>query len=170
MLMTAAQWKQRIENEYKAMCAYPINSIVSWKPTPGQTFPGCKSYDVTYNLVTMIKAGSGLRPTKQKTVVRITLPDDPSGSPTARIIDGEIPFHPNIYINGNFCIGDIWMKEPYLWKLVNNLGKVIAFDPAHTNPESPANSEAATSWKLKMTGLNKPYPCGTISFPHPVGY
>lgn len=34
MLMTAAQWNLRQENEYKAMCAFPINKLFSWKIAP----------------------------------------------------------------------------------------------------------------------------------------
>lgn len=61
-------------------------------------------------------------------------------------------------------------KEPILWKLVINIGKVLAFDPAHTNPNSPANGDAASDWKAKQSGIRKHYPCGNINFPHPAGY
>lgn len=96
-----------------------------------------------HNVKTMVKDGNKLKP-QEKTEVLITLSDNPGGAPTARIVGGSIPFHPNIYSNGNFCLGDMWAKEPILWKLVINIGKVLAFDPAHTNPNSPANGDAST--------------------------
>ena len=169
MLMTAAQWNLRQENEYKAMCAFPINKLFSWKVASGQSVPRCKAYRITYNVKTMVKDGGRLKP-QEKTEVIITLSDSPGGAPTARFVGGYVPFHPNIYSNGNFCLGDMWAKEPILWKLVINIGKVLAFDPSHTNPNSPANGDAASDWKTKQSGVRKYYPCGNINFPHPVGY
>lgn len=169
MLMSAANWSMRLENEYRAMCAFPINSLFSWKIAPGQTTPRVRAYVVTYNVKTMVREGNSLRP-QNRTEVLITLPDDPGSAPTARITGGSVPFHPNIWANGNFCMGNIWDNEPILWKLVINIGKVLAFDPAHTNPSSPANGDAARDWNTKQSGRSKPYPCGKINFPHPVGY
>lgn len=169
MLMSAAQWNLRLSNEYRAMCAFPISSLFSWKIAPGQSTPRVKAYIVTYNIKTMVKDSGRIKP-QNKTEVLITMSDSPGGAPTAKIIGGIIPFHPNIYSNGNFCLGDMWAKEPILWKLVINIGKVLAFDPTHTNPDSPANGEAASDWRAKQSGIRKPYPCGRIDFPHPVGY
>ncbi len=169
MLMTAAQWNLRLENEYKAMCAFPINTLFSWKIANGQSRPRVRAYHITYNVKTKVKTGDRLRD-QEKTEVLITMSDSPGGAPNARIVGGEIPYHPNIYSSGNFCLGDMWSKEPILWKLVINIGKVLAFDPAHTNPNSPANGEAATDWKRRQIGNKGPYPCGNINFPHPLGY
>lgn len=169
MLMSAAQWNLRLENEYKAMCAFPINSLFSWKISPGQKPPRVMEYRITYYVRTMVKDGGNMK-AQTRTEVLISLPDSPGSAPTARIVGGAIPFHPNIYSNGNFCLGDMWAKEPFLWKLVINIGKVLSFDPAHTNPNSPANGNAASDWKIKQSGLRKPYPTGRIDFPHPKGY
>lgn len=169
MLMTAAQWNMRLENEYKAMCAFPVNSLFSWKIADNQTTPRVKAYLVTYRVKTMVKVNGRLK-AQNETQVLITLPDSPSGTPTAKIVSGQIPYHPNIYTNGNFCIGNIWSTEPILWKFVINLGKVLAFDPAHTAPGDAANRDAAADWNRKQARPVKPYPCGSINFPHPVGY
>lgn len=169
MLVSAANWNMRLENEYRAMCAFPINTLFSWKIAPGQTAPRVRAYVVTYNVITMVKDGDRLK-SHNKTVVLITLPDSPDGAPTARIIGGSIPFHPNIYTSGYFCPGDIWDKEKILWKFVINIGRVLAFDPDITNPQSAANIEAAQDWNRMQSGVFKPYPCGRIDFPHPVGY
>lgn len=169
MIMSAAQWGLRLENEYGAMCAFPINRLFAWEVAPGQKTPRCRAYLITYHVRTMIKDDAELKP-QETTKVLITLPDDPSSAPTARIVGGRIPFHPNIYESGNICLGSIWKNEPRLWKLVVNIGKVLAFDPAHTNPDSPANKDAALDWKTRQAVKNKPYPCGNINFPHPMGY
>ncbi len=169
MLISAAQWHKRLENEYQAMHAFPFNTLFSWKPAPGQPVPRCTQYLITYNVKTLVKGTAGLTP-QMRTVVEITLPDDPSGKPGARIVSGDIPWHPNVWTNGDICLGDMWDKEPVLWKLVINIGKVLAFDPAHTNLNSPANAAAVESWKRMQTGIRKPYPCGNINFPHPAGY
>ncbi len=170
MLMTAAQQNYRLKHEYQAMCAFPINNLFTWKIAPGQTPPRIHSYLVTYHVYTMIKENGKSKKSLETIELLITLGDNPSGIPTVRIIRGKIPFHPNIYLNGSFCLGDLWLKEPFLWKLVINLGKVLAFDPAHTNPDSPANAEAAQDWKIKQSGIRKPYPCGDLNYPHPAGY
>ena len=92
MLMTAAQWNLRQENEYKAMCAFPINKLFSWKIAPGQSVPRCRAYRVTYNVKTMVKDGNKLKP-QEKTEVLITLSDNPGGAPTARIVGGLSLIH-----------------------------------------------------------------------------
>ena len=167
MLMTTAQWNIRLENEYKAMCAFPINSRFSWSVVPGQKPPRVKAYYVTYYVKTKVtKAGK----IQNRTKVLITLSETPGGAPTVRIIEGEYPFHPNVYENGGICLGNMWNKEPILWKLVINIGKLLAFDPEHTNPGSPANGAAAADWKEKQAKPHKPYPCDSVFFPHPVGY
>lgn len=169
MLMSAAQWNLRLENEYRAMCAFPINSLFSWKAAPGQSIPRVKSYIVTYNIKTMVKDGGRIKP-QNRTAVLITMSDSPGGAPTAKVIGGLVPFLPNIYTNGSFCLGDLWAKEPILWKLLINIGRVLAMDPERTNPGSPANGEAATAWNDKRSGLRKEHTYEKIKFPHPVGY
>jgi hypothetical protein len=170
MMMTAAQWHTRQENEYRAMCAFPINPLFSWKIAPGQRVPRCTQYLVTYNVKTMVLDGNKLKPQK-KTEVLITLSDSPGGTPTAKIVGGEVPFHPNIhYPGGKICLGNIWKNDPLLHKLVINIGRLLAFDPTITNPKDPANKVAADDWIAKQSSPRKPYPCGNTNFPHPVGY
>ncbi len=168
-MMTAAQWNMRIKNEYNTMCLFPICSLFSWKIAPGQNPPMVRSYLVTYRVKTIVKDGGRLKP-QERTVVRISLPDSPGSDPMAQIIEGHVPYHPNWYDNGRLCNGDMWEKDPILWKYVINIGRTLAFDPAVTNPDSPANGEAAANWKVKQKRTRKPYPCGRTDFPHPMGY
>lgn len=170
-MMTMAQWNQRIENQYRAMCAFPICDLFSWKIAPGQSVPRVKSYIITYRVKTMVMDGGRLR-SQERTVIRIDMPDTPNSAPTARVVEGKVPFHPNFYVDGRLCPGNMWVTDPILWKFVIKIGQVIAFDPQHTNPASPANREAAEDWNRKQTlaSFRKPYPCGRTDFPHPVGY
>lgn len=167
--MTSAQWKQRIANQYWAMCAFRTNDLFSWAIAPGQKAPHVTSYIVTYNVKTLVMVNDKLVP-QMRTVVQIDMPASEHDRPTARVIEGLTPFSPNIYVNGKVCVGNLEEKNFILWRFVVKLGKLIAFDPGVTNPDSPANGAAATDWKQKQSKLIKPYPCGRIDFPHPVGY
>jgi ubiquitin-protein ligase len=53
-------------------------------------------------------------------------------------------FHPNVYHDGDVCIGGFRPSET-LARFVLRLAKMIQFDPAYINEDSPANSEAS-SW------------------------
>lgn len=171
MLISYSTWKLRLDNEFQAMQNFPVSNLISWKIEPGQKPPTVKAYRITYHVKTMIRCNGTLRP-QLRTEVLITMPENPSDKPTARIVGGAIPYHPNIYPNGDFCIGDFWEKDPRLWHLVIRIGKVLAFSPDCTNPDSPANPAAAADWKQKMctSSRRKPYPCGRTDFPHPIGY
>lgn len=56
-------------------------------------------------------------------------------------------WNPNIYASGKWCFGD-WKVTENLELFVIRLIKVIALDPSIVNPNSPANSTAA-SWYTK---------------------
>ena len=171
MILTAAQRNIRLENEYKAMCAFPINSLFSWKVLPGQRPPRVESYLVTYNVRTKVLDG-GKERFQERTVVRIDYPADINTAPTVCIVEGKVPYLPNWWENGRMCPGDMWKNKPRLWEFVICIGKVLACDPAYTNPNSPANHAAANDWKRKQEKhlIQKLYPCGRTDFPHPIGY
>ena len=169
MLISASTWNLRLSHEFEAMQAFPVCDLFSWKIEPRQKPPAVKAYRVTYNVKTMIRSPDGTLCPQFRTEALITMPENPAGKPAARIVGGAIPFHPNVYPNGDVCIGDFWEKDPSLWHLVIRLGKVLAFSPDCTNPNSAANPAAAADWNQKMR-TSKPYPCGRVDFPHPVGY
>ncbi len=172
MLVSAFTWNLRLRHEFEAMQAFPICDLFSWKVESCQKPPVVKAYRVTYHVKTMICSSDGTLRPQFRTEVLITMPENPADKPTARIVGGAIPYHPNIYPNGDFCIGNFWEKDPSLWHLVIRLGKVLAFSPDCTNPNSPANPAAAADWNQKMctSSRRKPYPCGRTDFPHPIGY
>ena len=167
-ITTPAQWNLRIQHQYEEMCHFPINSLFSWKVDEGQNPPTVRSYLVTYRIKTMVMDHGRLKP-QFKTVVRIRLPESPDRDPTAHVVEGLVPYHPNWYDNGRLCNGDMWVKDPILWKYVLKIGHTLAFDPGFTNIHSPANSKANADWIAKMNRRIKPYPCGKTDFPHPIG-
>lgn len=169
MLMSAAQWNLRLEHEYEAMCHFPFNNLFSWKIAPGQRAPRVKAYIVTYYVKTAINEVGNIKP-QNKTEVLITLSDSPDAAPTVKIIGGKVPYLPNIFTSGKFCLGTMWAAEPHIWMLVINIGRILALDSVRTNPGSPANSNAALDWNNKTTQLYKFRPRNNINFPHPVGY
>ena len=170
MLITAAQWNMRLENEYKAMQAFPFNSLFSWKTAGGQNAPRVTAYVVTYSGKTVVAGDGGSEVRNQKTEVTITMPSSPGGSPAAAVTGGSIPFLPNVYKTGEICLGSMWYKDPILWKLVVNIGKLLAADPSVTDLNSPANEYARDDWIRRQRGGTRSYPCGNVDFPHPVGY
>lgn len=167
--MTSAQWKQHLANQYQAMCAFQENDLFGWRIAPGQQVPYVTSYIVTYTVKTMVMKGDCLMPQMQ-TVVRIDLPASERDCIRAQVIGGEVPFSPNIYSNGWISAGGYHGGLTALWTLVIIIGRIIAFDPAVTNPESPSNSAAARDWKQKQAAGQLPYPCGRVDFPSPAGY
>ncbi len=170
-MLTTSEMRLRLENEYHAMCAFPVNSLFTWRIAPGQTVPRVKSYIITYNIRTKVRDG-GRERFQEKTTVRIDYPEDINNAPIVNIIEGKVPFVPNWWENGRLCPGNMWEKDKRLWMFVIKVGKVLAMDPAYTNPDSPANHIAASDWKDKERKhlINKLYPCGRTDFPHPAGY
>lgn len=169
-MMSASQWHMRIENQYHAMCAFPFNRHFSWRVAEGQRTPRVMAYKVTYYVKTPVMVNGTLQE-QEKTEVLITMSDSPGGAPAAKIISGKIPYLPNLYTSGNFCLGNIWAGEPILWKLVINIGRLLTLDAGKTNPRSPANSSAARDWDDRTSALYKLRTTqNKVHFPNPVGY
>lgn len=167
-MITASARKSRLKAEYEAMCALPFNSLFTWKLGPGQRAPYVTQYIITYNNPTMVQGPRGAIKTQAKTTVQIDINSDcfPTGAPTARIIEGQVPFHPNWYTSGNVCNGNIWHTNMWIWEYAIKIGRVLAFDPVVTNPGSPANGNAVPYWNSHV----RSFPCGRTNFPHPKGY
>lgn len=167
-MITAASRKSRAIAEYDAMCSIPINPLFAWKPAPGQKPPYVTSYIVTYNNKTLVKASSGSIVPQLKTTVQIDINPDtfPIGAPTARVVAGTVPYHPNWWENGYVCNGNIWHTDMWLWQYIIKIGRVLAFDPAVTNTGSPANPASVSYWNAHI----RDFPCGRINYAHPKGF
>lgn len=69
-------------------------------------------------------------------------PADYPHSPPKVMFTGQIPFHPNVYSNGNICLDLLqhnWSSAYTVSSIITAL-QTLLVDP---NPVSPANNEAA---------------------------
>lgn len=164
MYFSTELWHKRLESEYKAMCCFPVNRLFSWRVEPGQRPPRVRTYRVTYHVKTLVKHGTRMVP-QYKTEVLITLPDSPSLRPTARIVGGEPPWHPNVYVDARICIGRFW-DEPHVWRLVLKIGKLLAFDPETADVTSAANPAALADFTANVALCRGSQP----DFPTPIEY
>lgn len=57
-------------------------------------------------------------------------------------------FHPNVFANGVVCLGERWLPSEGMDLFVRRVLRLLCYEPAHVNPRSAANAEAAT-WYLK---------------------
>ena len=165
-VLTAPTRKERLANEYRALCKVPINGIYRWELTPGQSAPEVSSYTVTYTNPYPVRAGRGIA-IRPGITVRFDLgPNYPNECPAAQIVKGETPFLPNVYPSGNFCFGDLYKSTYFLWQWFNVVGRILAGDPLYTHPGSPANGDAAQYY----TANRSKFPVGRIDFPRPKGF
>ena len=165
-MITEKQKRERIRNEYKAMCALPYSPIMSWALAPGCTRENPNAYLVTFHNPTIVKPGS-FEKKQDVTTVRINLPDDfPNSAPSVIVVDGDIPWHPNWWRDGRMCVGNIWSVGMWLYKFISKVGRVLAFDKGVTNVNSPANHDAIKYWE----DHKNTFPVGRLDFPHPRGY
>ena len=134
------QYQLRLKNEYEAIRLLPRNDIYTIVPTAGQRTPYVTSYDVTFNIPTIVN-GNGRR--QERTSVRVILPENfPVSEPHAFVIAGSIPFHVNWYTAGGLCNGNFWNPSRWLWEYINFIGEVLQFKPSRINVNSPANRDA----------------------------
>lgn len=104
----------------------PVNQIVvrvGYRTAGSKAYPGVSlaSFDITISL-----DGSY-----------------PFVAPRARV--SPLVFHPNVWENGNVCMGGAWSSTEFLDLFLLRIVRTLTFDPALTNIASPANREAA-SW------------------------
>jgi ubiquitin-protein ligase len=71
-------------------------------------------------------------------------------------------FHPNIFAGGKVCIGGYRPSES-LARFVLRLAKMIQFDPAYINEDSPANSDA----KIWYVNNRRLFPVDRSRLPDP---
>lgn len=164
--LSSAMTKTRLANEYNKLCKVPFNSLYRWSVAPGQTAPEVRSYLVTYTNPCPVKTVLGVVNQDQITVRFDLGPNYPNDCPAATIVEGETPFLPNVYPSGNFCFGDLYKSNYFLWQWFNVVGRVLAGDPLYTNPGSPANDDARTYY----LNHRRKFPVGRIDFPRPKGF
>lgn len=119
-----------------------------------------------YRLTLRVKSIVGPGPTyRSEHEVQIDLGAGyPDSQPQVTMITKPPPFHPNWFPDGRWCSGD-WDLEEGLRDHVIRLIRTLRFEPGYTNPESPANVDAA-DWYVRNreSGL---FPCDRTPLPIP---
>jgi len=72
-------------------------------------------------------------------------------------------YHPNVYVSGLLCIGNDWRITEYLDLLVKRVIRIMCFDPQYTDPDSPANSAAASWYKQSLRSNPRLFPTMDLS-------
>jgi ubiquitin-protein ligase len=72
-------------------------------------------------------------------------------------------FHPNVYSNGVVCLGPIWRPTEFLDLLVKRLVQIMIFDPLLTNPNSPANIDAANWYRNVIRTRSNLFPTENLT-------
>jgi hypothetical protein len=75
-----------------------------------------------------------------------------------------IVFHPNVWPNGDLCMGTRWMPTESLDVSVRRALRILTFDPELTNPGSPANGTAAAWYREAVRRHPADFPSDRIDF------
>ena len=138
--------RTRIKTDYEEMLTIPANPVLSWKATKGIA-PYIEEYLLTIKVRTYSAPGKIMNECK----VRVSIPENyPTVAPVA-YMEGTKVFHPNWFTSGKYC-GGLNHPTESLKSYIMRMIQTLQYDPAITNPRSPANPEA-NSWFLKNKHL-----------------
>jgi Ubiquitin-conjugating enzyme len=89
---------------------------------------------------------------QESCAIEIHLPSRyPFEPPTARVLNKV--WHPNVFINGNICVGNRWQATEGLDLFVARIARLLVFDPMLVNLNSVAN-QAAAQWYRAALGTH----------------
>jgi ubiquitin-protein ligase len=150
----------RLQNDYKEMQNISGN-IVQWKPVKGES-PYTEAYELTIQIRTIISSQPKYR---DKHVIYLEIPANyPTVPPQINMRTNPPPFHPNWYVNGNWCYGT-WDVSEGLGHHVIRMIRTLQFDLEITNPNSRANYNAGDWFETNRNrGL---FPCDRSVLPDP---
>ena len=75
-----------------------------------------------------------------------------------------VTLHPNVYPSGVVCLGFTWLPTEGLDLLVKRVARIITFDPAVVNVESPANPGAADWYEAALARTPWAFPTDSVEF------
>lgn len=88
----------------------------------------------------------------------------PFQEPTATI---KTPiFHPNVYASGKICFGKKWLPTEGLDLLVKRIIKIVTYDPAILNDQSPANGDALVWYRSAKKTYPAAFPTDCFNIPN----
>jgi LSD1 subclass zinc finger protein len=98
-----------------------------------------------------------------RTSITIYLADRyPFERPRVRV--SPVVFHPNVYGNGDVCMGSRWIPTEGLDVTVKRIVQILVFDPAVTNTASAANSAAGSWYSEAIRRYPADFPTDRVSF------
>jgi len=150
--------RERIQGNYREMCNIRC-SFIGWEGQGGGT---PSAYVVTYRLPSYVT------PDQMRDTHRVAIavnPEDPSAKPSVVMLDRPPAYHPNVFTSGHICLGDTWSPEEGLGFLAVRIAKMLLYYDIFTDPDSPANGDAARWYKTNR----RRFPLGgKIAFPDPI--
>lgn len=135
-------------------------------------FPGVLTVaNTTGNPITTVEIDLNLRTAKNAafpresqstTRIQILLPTRyPFEAPVVHV---RTPiYNPNIFPNGQVCLGKKWIPTENLALFARRLMQIIALDPAVIDVNSPANGEAARWYKAVLAASPTTFPTVALS-------
>lgn len=149
---------ERLAGNYREMC----NIRGRWIDWQGEGGHPPTIYVVTYRLPSYIDR----QRTREVHRVRFELDaQHPDEKPSVRMLDYSPVFHPNVFSDGRICIGNQWSREEGLGFLVIRVAKMLLYYDTFTNPDHPANGDAARWYRANRAR----FPLGgAIAFPDPI--
>jgi len=134
-------WRKRLDNDFQELSRLVDSSqgvlqIVSYNHNPPN------EYVIEYQCRGLEKLENNQPIFRFIHQVRFSLGQNyPKKSPYVKFLTPI--FHPNIYENNVVCLGDYWTMAETLAQLVIRIGKLIQYDLAVVNLNSPALAIAA---------------------------
>jgi hypothetical protein len=131
-------------------------------PTPHNS----RASKITLQLNVPTLASASLPPQWQAScLIEIHLPARyPFEPPSARTISKV--WHPNVFINGNICLGSRWQASEGLDLFVARIARLLVFDPALVNLNSVANQAAALWYRAALNTHSTHFPSVRASATH----
>lgn len=97
-------------------------------------------------------------PTLSAVDLKIQIPAGyPFRSPPTAILH-PVVYHPNVYANGQVCLGTKWVVSEFLDLLVKRVVRIITFQEDVLNEASPANGAAVSWYRQRKSRFPKAFP------------
>ncbi len=155
------QRRQRLVADYEEMRSIR-GAMIHWEAAGGAK-PHFDRYLLTIRVRTIVGPGPNYA---AETRINLELPNDYPfrAAPIVTIAAPPLPFHPNWWVNGQWCFGK-WAPGVSLGEHVIRMVRTLQFDPVFTDPGSAANVEAAHWWiSVQHRGW---FPCDRQVLPDP---
>ncbi len=126
----------------------------------------CRASKIVLRLNLPTLASQGLPPQwRDACLIEIHLPARyPFEPPSARVLNKV--WHPNVFLNGNICVGRRWQATEGLDLFVARIGRLLVFDPMLVNLNSVANQAAALWYRSALYSHAQAFPSVRPSATH----